>query len=132
MLVGDSARFVDPIFSSGISIALEAAKAASESIVTALESGDWSRDALKPYEDHMKTGVAIWYEFILLYYKLMHLFTYFIDSKEHRLQILQLLQGEVYDRENAPVLDAMREVIRKVEETPGHIWAPSLTDIPID
>lgn len=132
MLVGDSARFVDPIFSSGISIALEAAKAASESIVAALESGDWSRDALKPYEDHMKTGVAIWYEFILLYYKLMHLFTYFIDSKEHRLQILQLLQGEVYDRENAPVLDAMREVIRKVEETPGHIWAPSLTDIPID
>jgi FADH2 O2-dependent halogenase len=132
MLVGDSARFVDPIFSSGISIAAEAAKAASETIVTALDSGDLSRAALTPYEDRMKAGVAIWYEFILLYYKLMHLFTYFIDSKEHRLQILQLLQGEVYDRENAPVLDAMREVIRKVEETPGHIWAPSLTDIPID
>ena len=80
----------------------------------------------------MKAGVAIWYEFILLYYKLMHLFTYFIDAKEHRLQILQLLQGEVYDRESAPVLDAMRDVIRKVEATPGHIWAPSLTDIPID
>lgn len=132
MLVGDSARFVDPIFSSGISIAAEAAKAASETIVAALESGDWSREALKPYEDRMKAGVAIWYEFILLYYKLMHLFTYFIDAEEHRLQILQLLQGEVYDRENAPVLDAMREVIRTVEETPGHIWAPSLTDIPID
>ena len=132
MLVGDSARFVDPIFSSGISIAAEAAKAASATIVEALETEDWSRAALKPYEDRMKAGVAIWYEFILLYYKLMHLFTYFIDSKEHRLQILQLLQGEVYDRENAPVLDAMRDVIRKVEETPGHIWAPSLTDIPID
>ena len=132
MLVGDSARFVDPIFSSGISIAAEAAKGASETIIKALESGDWSRDALTPYEDRLKAGVAIWYEFILLYYKLMHLFTYFIDSEEHRLQILQLLQGEVYDRESAPVLDAMREVIRKVEETPGHIWAPSLTDIPID
>jgi len=132
MLVGDSARFVDPIFSSGISIAAEAARAASETIIEALETEDWSRAALKPYEDRMKAGVAIWYEFILLYYKLMHLFTYFIDSKEHRLQILQLLQGEVYDRENAPVLDAMRDVIRKVEETPGHIWAPSLTDIPID
>ena len=132
MLVGDSARFVDPIFSSGISIALEAAKEASETIVTALDSGDWSRDALKPYEDRMKAGVAIWYEFILLYYKLMNLFTYFIDAKEHRLQILQLLQGEVYDRDSAPVLDAMREVIRTVEETPGHLWKDSLTDIPID
>jgi len=132
MLVGDAARFVDPIFSSGISIAAESAKSASQSIVKALDSGDWSREALQPYEDRVKAGVAIWYEFILLYYKLMHLFTYFIDSKEHRIQILQLLQGEVYDREDAPVLDAMRETIRKVEETPGHIWQPHLTDIPID
>jgi len=132
MLVGDAARFVDPIFSSGISIAAEAAKYASQEIITALETGDVSQEALQPYEDRIKMGVAIWYEFILLYYKLMHLFTYFIESKEHRLQILQLLQGEVYDRENAPVLDAMREVIRTVEETPGHLWKDHLTDIPIN
>ncbi|MDJ0953332.1 MAG: NAD(P)/FAD-dependent oxidoreductase [Acidimicrobiia bacterium] len=132
MLVGDSARFVDPIFSSGISIAAEAAKYASKSIVEALQTGDRSEAALQPYEDKIKAGVAIWYEFILLYYKLMHLFTYFIDHKEHRLQILQLLQGEVYERENAPVLDAMREMIKTVEETPGHLWAGHLTDIPID
>jgi hypothetical protein len=61
----------------------------------------------------------------------MHLFTYFIDSKEYRLQILQLLQGEVTDREAAPVLDAMRDVIQTVEETPGHLWKEHLTDIPI-
>ncbi|MFV2001273.1 MAG: NAD(P)/FAD-dependent oxidoreductase [Acidimicrobiia bacterium] len=132
MLVGDAARFVDPIFSSGISIAAECAKFASQAIVPALESGDMTREVLQPYEDRIKAGVAIWYEFILLYYKLMHLFTYFIDSEEHRIQILQLLQGEVYDREDAPVLDAMRETIRKVEETPGHVWQPHLTDIPID
>ena len=132
MLAGDAARFVDPIFSSGISIAAESAKYASKSIVAALESGDRSRAALLPYEERIKAGVAIWYEFIKLYYKLMHLFTYFIDAEEHRLQILQLLQGEVYDREDAPVLDAMRDMIKTVEETPGHLWAGHLTDIPID
>ena len=132
MLVGDAARFVDPIFSSGISIAAESAKYAAEAVVRAVESGDRSEAALQPYEDRVKAGVSIWYEFIRLYYKLMHLFTYFISSKEHRLQILQLLQGEVYDREKAPVLDAMREVIHKVESTPGHLWAGHLTDIPID
>jgi FADH2 O2-dependent halogenase len=131
MLVGDSARFVDPIFSSGISIASEMAKTASKTIVAALDSGDWSRDALLPYENQVKAAVAVWYEFILLYYKLMHLFTYFIDSEEYRLQILQLLQGEVTDREAAPVLDAMRDVIRTVEETPGHLWKEHLTDIAI-
>jgi FADH2 O2-dependent halogenase len=132
MLVGDAARFVDPIFSSGISIAAESAKYASQSIIKALETGDRTEAALQPYEDKIKAGVAIWYEFIKLYYKLMHLFTYFIDSEEHRLQILQLLQGEVYEREDAPVLDAMREIVKAVENTPGHLWQEHLTDIPID
>jgi flavin-dependent dehydrogenase len=132
LLLGDAARFVDPIFSSGVSIACESAKFASQSIAAALESGDVSEQQLLGYESLVKRGVSVWYEFIRLYYKLMHLFTYFIDSKEHRLQILQLLQGEVYNREEVPVLDAMRNMIRTVEETPGHIWAPHLTDIPID
>ncbi len=132
ILVGDAARFVDPIFSSGVSIALESAKFASEAIIKAFETGDFSKAALMPYEEKLRTGVGIWYEFIKLYYKLMHLFTYFIGSKEHRLQILQLLQGEVYDRANAPVLDTMRETIATVENTPGHLWAEHLTDIPID
>ncbi|HSF87716.1 MAG TPA: NAD(P)/FAD-dependent oxidoreductase [Acidimicrobiia bacterium] len=132
LLVGDSARFVDPIFSSGISIAAESAKYAALQIQESIESGDRSTAALKPYETKIKTGVSIWYEFIKLYYKLMHLFTYFIQSKEHRLQILQLLQGEVYDREKAPVLDAMRDIIHTVENTPGHLWKPHLTNIPID
>ncbi len=132
MLVGDSARFVDPIFSSGISIAAESAKYAALQIIETMESGDRSVEALQPYEDKIKAGVSIWYEFIKLYYKLMHLFTYFIQSKEHRIQILQLLQGEVYDREKAPVLDAMRNIVHTVENTPGHLWADHLTDIPID
>jgi len=132
MLVGDAARFVDPIFSSGVSIACESAKFASEAITAAFAAEDVSESALLGYESKLKGGVTIWYEFIRLYYKLMHLFTYFIDSKEHRLQILQLLQGEVYDRESAPVLDAMRKMIATVEETPGHLWAKELTDIEVN
>ena len=80
----------------------------------------------------MKAGVAIWYEFIRLYYKLMHLFTYFIQKEKTRHQILQLLQGEVYDRAQAPVLDEMRELITTIESTPNHIWSQHLTDVPID
>ncbi len=131
LLIGDAARFVDPIFSSGVSIACESAKFASESIIAAFENDDLSESALLGYESKLKGGVTIWYEFIRLYYKLMHLFTYFIASKDHRLQILQLLQGEVYDRDSAPVLDAMREMIKTVEETPGHLWASELTEIEV-
>ena len=115
-----------------MSIACESAKFASQAIVDALAAGDVGEQQLLGYETKLKGGVTIWYEFITLYYKLMNLFTYFIDSADHRLQILQLLQGEVYDRESAPVLDSMREVIKTVETTPGHMWASQLTDIPVD
>lgn len=132
LLVGDAARFVDPIFSSGVSIACEGARSASLIIQNALDSGDLSRSRLLPYESRMKAGVTIWYEFIRLYYKLMHLFTYFISNERHRHQILQLLQGEVYDRGEAPVLDEMRKMIHVIENTPGHVWKPHLTDVPLD
>lgn len=131
LLIGDAARFVDPIFSSGVSVACYSAKFASAAIVQAFKKGDLSRANLQPYETRLRAGVGVWYEFITLYYKLMHLFSHFITDDRYRLQILQLLQGEVYDREKAGVLDEMRKVIKTVEETEGHIWKPYLSDIPI-
>jgi flavin-dependent dehydrogenase len=132
MMIGDAARFVDPIFSSGVSVAAHGAKFAAERIQYALEVGDFSEAILKPYETKLRRGVDIWYEFIRLYYKLLPLFTIFIQSKEHRLAVLRLLQGEVYDRQEVPVLDAMRKFIAEVEKSDRNIFRSALTDIPID
>jgi FADH2 O2-dependent halogenase len=130
--IGDAARFVDPIFSSGVSVALYGAKYSSERIVMAFETGDFSEAMFKPFETRVRGGVGIWYEFIRLYYKLLPLFTHFIQSKHHRLEVLRLLQGEVYDRSQVPVLDAMREYIKVVENSDDHLLRNALTDIPID
>jgi len=132
VMVGDAARFVDPIFSSGISIALYSAKFASERVRLAFETGDFSEAALRPYEERIRGGCNVWYEFIRLYYKLLPLFTHFIQSKQHRLEVLRLLQGDVYDRTQVPVLDAMRAYIRSVEASDNHIFKSQLSSIPID
>jgi FADH2 O2-dependent halogenase len=132
VLIGDAARFVDPIFSSGVSIALYTAKYASEQIRKAFDTGDFSHSMFLPYEHKVRAGVNIWYEFIRLYYKLLPLFTYFISSKQHRLQVLQLLQGEVYDRAEVPVLKAMRDFITMIENSDNHVFKQSLTSMPID
>ncbi len=132
MLIGDAARFVDPIFSSGVSIALYSAKYGSAQIQTAFETGDFSAAAFAPYETRMRAGVSIWYEFIRLYYKLLPLFTHFILSKKYRQGIHSLLQGEVYDRSDVPVLAAMRQYIETVEKTDNHILRSRLTSMPID
>lgn len=131
VLVGDAARFVDPIFSSGVSVALYSAKFASETIQQALANNDLSEASFMPYEKKLRSGVEVWYEFIRLYYKLLPLFTYFINSKKHRLQILQLLQGEVFDRDQVPVLDEMRAFIERVESSENHLFKNQLSKIEI-
>lgn len=132
ILVGDAARFVDPIFSSGVSIALYSAKYGSAQIQQAFQTGDFSAEAFMPYETKMRGGVSIWYEFIRLYYKLLPLFTHFILSKKYRQGIHSLLMGEVYDRKDVPVLAAMRQYIETVEKTENHVFRNKLTSIPID
>ena len=126
-LIGDAARFVDPIFSSGVSVALYSAKFAAERIQEAIKTNDFSEAVFKPFEVRLRKGVSIWYEFIKLYYKLLPAFTYFIQKKEYRQQLFQLLQGEVYDRDEAlPVFDAMRAHIDAVESSERHLFRGGL------
>ena len=133
LLLGDAARFVDPIFSSGVSVAMHSAKFAAERIECAFQKGEFSRDVFQPYELKLKGGVTIWYDFIRLYYKLLPLFTKFIAEPEHRLGLLQLLQGDVYDRQECPpVLEAMRSYVKVVENSENHLFKKHLTDIPIE
>lgn len=126
LLVGDAARFVDPIFSSGVSVAAESARFAAGAIQKALSEGDVSEAAFQPYEERVRRGVGVWYEFITLYYRLLPLFTYFIRSPRHRIEVLRLLQGEVYDRDEVPVLGAMREFIAATEGNESHLLSTSL------
>jgi len=122
VLVGDAARFVDPIFSTGVSIALNSARFASRDIIAAIEHGDTSQAAFKTYVDTISRGTKNWYDFITLYYRLNVLFTAFILDKRYRLDIIKLLQGDVYDEEAPEVLGKMREIVTQVEQNEGHPW----------
>ena len=56
----------------------------------------------------MRRGTKNWYEFITVYYRLNVLFTAFILDPRYRLDVLKLLQGDVYDEEAPGALAAMR------------------------
>jgi flavin-dependent dehydrogenase len=129
VLVGDAARFVDPIFSTGVSIALNSSRFASRGIIDAMETGDLSRQSFGQYEDTIRRGTRNWYNFISVYYRLNVLFTAFIIDPRYRLDILKLLQGDVYDEEEPSVLARMREVVREVEQSDKHMWHHLLGDL---
>jgi FADH2 O2-dependent halogenase len=122
LLIGDAARFVDPIFSSGVSIALNSARFASQDIIEAFKINNFSRASFRRYETIQNRGAKNWYEFITLYYRLNVLFTAFINHPDYRLEVLKLLQGDVYDEDAPPVLKEMRRIVTTVESNPNHLW----------
>lgn len=129
VLIGDAARFVDPIFSTGVSIALNSARFAHKDILRALETNDFSREAFSNYETTIRRGTKNWYEFITIYYRLNVLFTWFIRNPQYRLDVLKLLQGDVYDEDEPAVLRKMREKVEEVEKNVNHPWHKLLGDL---
>lgn len=77
----------------------------------------------------MRNGTRNWYEFITLYYRLNILFTYFVNDDRYRLDVLKLLQGDVYDEEEPDGLKKMRETVTTVEQDESHIWHNLLGDL---
>ena len=128
-MVGDAGRFVDPIFSTGVSIALNSSRFAHADILRALETGRFGKDAFSGYASTIRRGTKNWYEFIRLYYRLNVLFTFFVTDKRYRLDVLKLLQGDVYDEDEPRVLAEMRKRVAKVEQDPKHPWHPLLNDL---
>ncbi|HEU5383407.1 MAG TPA: NAD(P)/FAD-dependent oxidoreductase [Ktedonobacteraceae bacterium] len=122
VLVGDAARFVDPIFSTGVSIALNSSRFASADIIRAAETGDFSKKSFSTFEETLRRGTKNWYDFISVYYRLNALFTAFVQDERYRLDMIKLLQGDVYDDDNPPVLRKMQDLVSQVEQNEDHIW----------
>ncbi|MBA3628075.1 MAG: tryptophan 7-halogenase [Actinobacteria bacterium] len=94
LLVGDALRFVDPIFSSGVDVALYSALFAHEAIEQSWRGNE--QGAFQAYEKRVSEGVDIWYELTELFYRLQLLFTWFAISRRHRQDLVRVLQGNPY------------------------------------
>lgn len=123
VMIGDAARFVDPIFSSGVSVAMNSARIACEDILVEHANGArYDKQAFTRFAHRLECGVRNWYEFISIYYRLNILFTAFVQDPRYRLDVLKMLQGDVYDDEQPKALAAMREIVTAVEQNPDHLW----------
>ncbi len=120
LLIGDAARFVDPIFASGISIAMQSAKFASIDIIEALKKNQFDKSQFKNYKIKINQGCKNWHEFISLYYRLNVMFTYFISKPDFRFKVIKYLQGDVYDDSNSELITSMKKFVEGVEKNPKH------------
>jgi flavin-dependent dehydrogenase len=64
LLVGDAYAFVDPVFSSGVYLAMSGAFAAADAVDAALRDPAGARRALARYERHVRRGIGTFTWFI--------------------------------------------------------------------
>ena len=100
MLTGNSAEFLDPVFSSGVTFATESALMAAKLIAKSLhnKSVDWEVE----YSDYIKKGVNVFSTYVKEWYtgNLQKLFFHKPENPEIKKQICAVLAGYVWDDTN--------------------------------
>jgi flavin-dependent dehydrogenase len=127
LLVGDALRSVDPVFSTGVDVAMHSANHAFEA-VQAVFGGQAEAEALADYERRVGQGVQAWYELVELFFKLRNLFAAFAVRKRFREKLVRILQGNLYMPESLrrarEMIELMEESYRKVEGNPASLLRP--------
>ncbi|MDH3759447.1 MAG: NAD(P)/FAD-dependent oxidoreductase [Gammaproteobacteria bacterium] len=116
-LLGNAGEFLDPVFSSGVTIALKSASLAAETVARQLAGSqpDWNLEYAQP----LKQGVDTFREFVGAWYdgRLQDIFFSNNKSEKVRGMICSVLAGYVWDADNPFVqkparLNALAELCR--------------------
>jgi flavin-dependent dehydrogenase len=107
-LAGNATEFLDPIFSSGVTLALASANRAAKTITRELrgEKVDWQTD----YADHVMQGINTFRAYVSGWYdgKLPQIFFAANRNPDVMRQICSVLAGYVWDKKNPYVAQADR------------------------
>ena len=99
-LTGNSAEFLDPVFSSGVTFATESGLKAAKLITAELsgEEVDWEKD----YKDYIMRGVEVFRTYVTEWYtgNLQKIFFHRPENPVIKEQICSVLAGYVWDETN--------------------------------
>lgn len=109
-LMGNATEFLDPVFSSGVTLALESANRAAKTVIRELQGKqpDWEHE----YAEHMMLGVNAFRTFVTAWYDNRLPTIFFNPEKTESFlnQICSILAGYVWDEENPCVRQHERAV----------------------
>ncbi len=110
VLVGNASEFLDPVFSSGVTLALESGAKAAELTIKELNghSVDWQID----YADYMMVGINVFREYVNAWYDGRLQSILFCDDKAEKVSqsVVSVLSGYVWNQENVFVTNPKKMV----------------------
>ena len=120
VLVGDAFGFLDPVYSSGIFLALKSGEMAADAIVEGLRTNDLTEERLGGFSEEYLQGMESIRKLVYAFYSSDFNFATFLKAYPDRQQeIVDILSGKVYDVDVTPLFEPMS----KMCELPESSWA---------
>ena len=121
ILIGDAYGFLDPIYSSGVLLALKMAEFAADAIHDAFEHNDFSRERLGQFQPKLDKGIESMRKLVYAFYNDGFSFSKFLQKyPEHRNSVINLLIGNVFREDADEVYGPMSEFAA----IPGPLYEP--------
>lgn len=97
LLVGDALGFIDPVYSSGVFLALKGGEFAADAIHEALERGDTSAARLGQWQPLYKQGVENFRRLVYAFYAQDFSFASFLkEHPQYQSNLIDILVGDVF------------------------------------
>jgi flavin-dependent dehydrogenase len=111
VLVGDAFGFLDPMYSSGVFLALKSGELAADAISDAFEKHDFSGTQLGKWGDTVAHGMTLIRKLVYAFYTKEFSFGRFVKTyPQHKNDIIDLLVGDVFRPEVGGVFEPMKSM----------------------
>jgi len=108
-LAGDAFAFLDPLFSTGVFLALKGGEMAADALHAALEADDVSAGRFEEYHERQRHAVASFRRLVLAFYNLTFSFREFLKAYPHlHPLVVDTLVGNVFT-DLRPLFAALEE-----------------------
>jgi flavin-dependent dehydrogenase len=122
VLIGDAGGFIDPIYSTGVNLALKSGELAADTIHAALAEGDLSGERLSLFTPVFRQGVESLRVLVYAFYHPQFSFSRFLRQyPECRGELIDMLIGNVFDKPIDRVLAALTATMESLEPSPTTI-----------
>lgn len=116
LTVGDAYGFLDPIYSTGVLLAFKSGEAAADAVIAALAAGDTSAARLGVHVAHHAAGMDALRQVVCAFYTPEFSFARFLRQyPEYRKDIIDVLSGDVFDRDFTAMFAAMAPLCATAE-----------------
>ena len=111
VLVGDAFGFLDPVYSTGLFLALKSGEMAADAIIEAFNKNDFSEAQLGSFGPAFVDGMEAFRKLVYAFYTKEFSFARFLSEyPEHQGGIVDILSGDVFRKDVKHIFPAMAKM----------------------